>query len=56
MIETIDMTPTFRAVADMLIAIFEARTPEAQDFAKEELRSWGSMLDGVVAARKGVNE
>lgn len=46
---TIDMTPTFRATADMLIALFESGTPTGQDFAKSELRRWGDMLDATRA-------
>lgn len=55
-VRVIDVTPTFRATADMLIALFESGTTTGQDFAKAELRRWGDMLDQIKAERASQQE
>jgi len=53
---TVGITPTFRATADMLIALLESGTPTGQDFARQELRRWGDMLDAIAAEQKNAQQ
>jgi hypothetical protein len=46
--KTIDLTPTWRGVIPILIAVLESGTEAGQQSAREELHRMASILDGVV--------
>ena len=44
--ETIDITPSWRGIANTCIMILEVGNEEAKQVAKEEIRRMGTILDG----------
>ena len=53
---TVDLTPTWRQVAGVIIAGLENGTPEGKRLAREELYRLADFADGVIAERKGATD
>ena len=52
-LETIELSPTWTATADMLISIFESGTNvESIGFAKAEIRRMGRIIDEAIEERE----
>jgi hypothetical protein len=45
----IDMTPTWRGTAKLLIVLLESGNPAAKKYAREEIERMGRILDDEVA-------